>query len=137
MGSDTHSPELPTLLRTKLHRPPITADLVARPRLHQRLDQRRERPLTLVSAPAGYGKTTLVSSWLETCDWPSAWVSLDEDDNDLFLFLSYFLAALQTMFPEAGRDTQALLGHPSPAEGSHPAADAGPGPERGQRNGRA
>jgi LuxR family maltose regulon positive regulatory protein len=109
MGSDTHSPELPTLLRTKLHRPPITADLVARPRLHQRLDLRRERPLTLVSAPAGYGKTTLVSSWLETCDWPNAWVSLDEDDNDLFLFLSYFLAALQTMFPEAGRDTQALL----------------------------
>jgi LuxR family maltose regulon positive regulatory protein len=97
------------LLRTKLHRPPITADLVPRPRLLERLDGRCERPLTLLCAPASYGKTTLVSSWLEASDWPSAWVSLDEDDNDLFLFLSYFLAAVQGMFPEAGEETQAML----------------------------
>jgi LuxR family maltose regulon positive regulatory protein len=97
------------LLRTKLHRPPITADLVPRPRLLERLDQHRDRPLTLVLASAGYGKTTLVSSWLETCDCPNAWLSLDANDNDLALFLSYFLAAVQTMFPDAGEDTLALL----------------------------
>jgi len=59
LSSDTHIPELPTLLRTKLHRPKVTADLVPRPRLLERLDQHRERPLTLVVAPAGFGKTTL------------------------------------------------------------------------------
>jgi len=56
MGSAEHGSELPTLLRTKLYRPPITADLVPRPRLLERLNQRRQRPLTLVCAPAGYGK---------------------------------------------------------------------------------
>ena len=94
----TETDTLP-LIRTKLYRPRITGGLVPRPRLLERLEQRRDRPLTLVVAPAGYGKTTLVTSWLETCDCPSAWLSLDEDDNDLALFLSYFLAAIQTMFP--------------------------------------
>jgi LuxR family maltose regulon positive regulatory protein len=65
--------------------------------------------LTLVVAPAGYGKTTLVASWLEACDCPSGWLSLDEEDNDLALFLSYFSAAIQTMFPYALEDTSALL----------------------------
>ena len=59
MDSASQAPETPTLLRTKLHRPPTTADLVPRPRLLERLDQHRERPLTLVVAPAGFGKTTL------------------------------------------------------------------------------
>jgi LuxR family maltose regulon positive regulatory protein len=53
------------LIRTKLYRPRITGELVPRPRLLERLDYRRDRPLTLVVAPAGYGKTTLVASWLE------------------------------------------------------------------------
>ena len=56
------------LIRTKLYRPRISGELVARPRLVERLEARRDRPLTLVSAPAGYGKTTLVGSWLETCE---------------------------------------------------------------------
>ncbi len=109
MGTTTHSPELPSLLRTKLHRPPITADLVHRPRLLERLEQHRQRPLTLVSAGAGYGKTTLISSWLEGNGWPSAWLSLDENDNDLVVFLTYTLAAVRSLFPEAGEGTQALL----------------------------
>ena len=83
------------LIRTKLYQPRVTGDLVPRPRLLQRLEQRRGRPLTLVVAPAGFGKTTLVSSWLEACDCPSAWLSLDEDDDDLALFLTYLLAAMQ------------------------------------------
>ena len=66
-------------------------------------------PLTLVSAPAGYGKTTLISHWLETLDRPSAWLSLDEDDDDLILFLTYLLAAIETMVPDAVADTRRLL----------------------------
>jgi LuxR family maltose regulon positive regulatory protein len=89
-----------TILRTKLHRPPVPRDYVHRPRLLEYLDKRRERPLTLVSAPAGYGKSVLISSWLETCGSPGAWFSLDEQDNDLRQFLSYLLAAVQTMFPD-------------------------------------
>ena len=104
----TETDTLP-LIRTKLYRPRITGELVPRPRLLERLEQRRERPLTLVVAPAGYGKTTLVTSWLATCDCPSAWLSLDEGDNDLALFLSYFSAAIRNMFPDAVGETSALL----------------------------
>ncbi len=112
------------LIRTKLYRPRITADLVSRPRLLERLDWTQGRPLTLVVAPAGYGKTTLVSTWLDTTDRPNAcgvpteirvtglpgrWLSLDENDSNLSLFLTYFLAATRTIFPDAGPGTEALL----------------------------
>jgi LuxR family maltose regulon positive regulatory protein len=100
------------LIRTKLQRPPIVGDHVHRPRLLERLDQRRQRPLTLVTAPAGYGKSTLVSCWLESCDLPTAWLSLDETENDLHLFLSYFLAAVQTVSPGAGKEIQTILNAP-------------------------
>lgn len=65
--------------------------------------------MTLISAPAGYGKSTLASRWLEACDCPSAWVSLDEEDSDLRLFLAHLLAALHTMLPEVSQKTQSLL----------------------------
>ncbi len=97
------------LIRTKLHRPPVTQDHLHRERLLDRLEKNRQRPLTLVSAPAGYGKSTLLSCWLESCESPSAWVSLDENDNDLRVFLSYFMAAVQTQFPAAGQNTETLL----------------------------
>jgi LuxR family maltose regulon positive regulatory protein len=97
------------LLRTKIHRPSITADLVPRPRLLNQLNLHRQRPLIVISAGAGYGKTTLISSWLEASDWPHAWLSLGEDDNDLVVFLVYFLAAVQTIFPQAGEETLGLL----------------------------
>jgi LuxR family maltose regulon positive regulatory protein len=97
------------LIRTKLHRPPVTKDHLHRERLLDRLEKNRQRPLTLVSAPAGYGKSTLLSCWLESCDVPSAWVSLDNNDNDLRVFLAYLLAAVQTQFPAAGQKTEALL----------------------------
>jgi LuxR family maltose regulon positive regulatory protein len=86
---------------------------VARPWLLEWLSQHRQRPLTLVSASAGYGKTTLISSWLESVDSPSTWLSLDENDDDLIGFLTYFIAAIQTIFPEAGRETLALLTAPT------------------------
>jgi LuxR family maltose regulon positive regulatory protein len=81
------------LIQTKLHRPPLPVDLVPRPRLTAWLEQRRGRPLTLVSAPAGYGKSTMISCWLESVDCPTAWLSLDEHDNELGVFLRHILAA--------------------------------------------
>jgi LuxR family maltose regulon positive regulatory protein len=83
--------------------------MVMRPRLTEWLNERQGRPLTLVSAPAGYGKSTLISCWLEQADCPTAWVSLDERDNDLVSFLSYFLAAIVKVFPDAVPESQALL----------------------------
>jgi LuxR family maltose regulon positive regulatory protein len=92
-----------TLLATKLHRPRPTSNLVARPRLTDRLDDglRNGHRLFLVVAPAGYGKTTLVTDWLDKTSIPSAWLSLDEADNDPLRFFTYVVAALQkTLGPE-------------------------------------
>ena len=97
------------LIRTKLHRPPIDRGHIHRLNLLERLNRHRHRPLTLVSAPAGYGKSTLISCWLENCDRPSAWLSLDKNDNDLRIFLSYFIAAVQTIYPEVGHEIQGML----------------------------
>ena len=96
-------------IRTKLHWPPVASDHIHRPRLLERLDQRRQQPLTLVSASAGCGKSTLVNCWLKACDIPSGWLSLDESDDGLRLFLSYFLGAVQTILPGAGREPQIML----------------------------
>jgi LuxR family maltose regulon positive regulatory protein len=107
-----------TLLRTKLHRPRLPHNLVLRTRLLEVLNHAIDHPLTLVCAPAGFGKTTLVSTWLErmaasqsasAAPLPAAWLSLDENDSDLNLFLRYFIAALRTIFKEACPETLALL----------------------------
>ena len=101
--------DVSNILRTKLYRPRISGAWVDRPRLTERLNAGRQRPLTLVSASAGYGKTTLISSWLEASGTPSAWLSLDERDNDLVSFLTYFIAAISTVYPAACQETLALL----------------------------
>jgi LuxR family transcriptional regulator, maltose regulon positive regulatory protein len=113
------------LLFTKLNRPPVTSDRVDRPRLIEQLDRGLQQgPLTLVCAAAGFGKTTLVSSWIErlsasrggvTPPLQSAWLSLNENDSDLVVFLRYFIAAIRTVFPESCAETLALLGAPYPA----------------------
>ncbi len=92
------------LLKTKLYIPPPRPNLVPRPRLFQRLDEglHAGRRLTLVSAPAGSGKTTLVSEWISRVSLPVAWLSLDEGDNDPARFLAYCIAALRTIETEAG-----------------------------------
>ena len=89
------------LLQTKLYISPPRPDLVPRPRLIERLNQGLHRTpgLTLVSAPAGFGKTTLVSSWLQHNERPAAWLSLDEGDNQVTRFLTYLIAALQQIDP--------------------------------------
>lgn len=97
------------LIQTKLHRPPLPRDLVARTRLTDLVDCQPQRALSLVSAPAGYGKSTLISRWAEALECPVAWVSLDEQDSDIAIFMSYFLAALQTIFQDAGAETWALI----------------------------
>ena len=88
-----------TLLRTKLYIPPQRPNLVLRPRLMGRLEeaQRLRHRLTLVSAKAGSGKTTLVSEWLHQQERPATWLSLDANDNDPRRFFSYLVAALQQL----------------------------------------
>lgn len=96
------------ILQTKLHPPVLPADLVPRTNLIERLEAGRARPLTLVSAPAGYGKSILISSWLERSDWPGAWLSLDEDDSELRQFLVYFVAAVRSLFPQSCEDSLSM-----------------------------
>jgi LuxR family maltose regulon positive regulatory protein len=78
----------------------------------EKLDRGLDRTLILVAAPAGYGKSTLAAEWLETCARPSAWLSLDEGDSDLMVFLNYFIAAVQSVLPEACQEISALLHAP-------------------------
>ncbi len=87
------------ILATKLYIPPPRAKIVLRPRLIERLNEGLSsgRKLTLISASAGFGKTTLVSEWIASCGRPVAWLSLDEGDNDPTRFLTYLVAALQTI----------------------------------------
>ena len=100
------------LLATKLHIP-RRRSLVPRPRLSERLDRGGEARLTLLSAPAGFGKTTLLTEWLAAADGRStAWLSLDPRDNDPVIFWTYLLSALQTTAPGVGADALALLGEP-------------------------
>lgn len=99
------------LIATKLHIPPAPSNLVPRQHLIQVLDSALERPqrLILVSAPAGFGKTTLVAEWLRHTKMPAAWLSLDRDDNDPARFWRYFVAALQTVDADLGRSVQGIF----------------------------
>jgi LuxR family maltose regulon positive regulatory protein len=104
-----------TLVTTKLRTPRTRPKLVERPRLHKALDLGRERKLTLVSAPAGFGKTTLLAGWImERSDNERSvvWVSLGESDNDPACFLSYLVAALQDVEESIGEGILASLRSP-------------------------
>jgi len=100
--------QMTPIINTKLHRPSIPEDHVRRTLLLEQLEKGLYKQLTLVSAPAGYGKSMLLSFWLENCDCPNAWYSSDESDNSLRQFLIYFLSAIRTMFPDAVEKTLAL-----------------------------
>jgi len=129
------------LLQTKLYIPPVRPELVSRPRLIERLNAGLHHKLTLVSAPAGFGKTTLVSEWIhsgvssraygvgeehepagEVSPTPYsllptprfAWLSLDEGDNDPAIFLAYVVAALQTIEADVGKGALGALQSPQP-----------------------
>lgn len=102
------------ILATKLYIPPPRPNVVIRPRLLAGLNEGLTRKLTLISAPAGFGKTTLVSGWVATCDCPIAWVSLDDGDNDPARFMAYVIAALQTLMPHLGDGVLRAMQSPQP-----------------------
>jgi len=123
------------ILATKLYIAPPRPNVVLRPRLIARLNQGLHGKLTLISAPAGFGKTTLVSVWLQSIerraqsveqlhDAPalrstfyarrSAWLSLDEADSDPTRFLAYLIAAVQTIAPTIGAGVSGVLQSPQP-----------------------
>jgi LuxR family maltose regulon positive regulatory protein len=112
--SITHS-STDLLLATKLHVPRPRPHLVHRSRLIQRLEQGNERGLTLISAPIGFGKSTLLSDWLASSAIPVAWLSLEPEDNEPVRFLSYLLAALQTYDPHLTTIRQRLHGPLQPS----------------------
>ncbi|MEO8956449.1 MAG: AAA family ATPase [Ktedonobacteraceae bacterium] len=106
---------MPTpILATKLYLPPLRPNVVSRPRLLERLNEGLHRKLTLIAAPAGFGKTTLVSEWVAFIKRPTAWLSLDEGDNDPARFLAYLVAALQTIAATLGEGVLAVLQSPQP-----------------------
>lgn len=125
------------ILATKLYVPPTRPEFIARPRLVERLNKGLHRKLTLISAPAGFGKTTLVSHWINQNNegrtmkadsiagflhnssfiiHPSrvAWLSLDDGDNDPIRFQTYLVAAFQTIMPHLGEGVLAVLQTPQP-----------------------
>jgi len=102
------------IIATKLYIPTPRYESVTRARLIERLNAGLNRKLMLISAPAGFGKTTLLSEWIANLDWHVAWVSLDEGDNDSTRFLTYLIAALQTVAPHIGEGITSLLLSPQP-----------------------
>src|SRR5438876_5273965 len=102
------------ILATKPYIPPPPPKVVLRPRLSERLNEGLHRKLTLISAPAGFGKTTLVSAWVAGCDRQVAWLSLDEGDSDPTRFLIYLVAALRTIAPHIGEGVLGVLQSPQP-----------------------
>src|SRR5512139_505183 len=105
-----------SILATKLYIPAPRAKIVLRPRLIERLTEGLAMgcKLTLVSASAGFGKTTLVSEWIASCGRPVAWLSLDEGDDDPVRFVSYLVAALRTIKAGIGEGLVAVLQSPQP-----------------------
>src|SRR5215203_37628 len=105
------------LLLTKLTVPSVRRSLVPRMRLSERLDTGLERKLTLLSAPAGFGKTTLLSSWIRVLSGdgrPVSWLSVDSGDNDPARFWRYLVTATDQLQPGSGTTALALLGSPQP-----------------------
>ena len=109
-------PAKPPLIKTKLFVPHRRADLVSRQHLLFKLGQGAQRALTLISAPAGYGKTTLLSEWIGTLQkadssspWAVCWLSLDPGDNDTIRFLTYLTAALENAHPGMSAETRSII----------------------------
>lgn len=100
---------IPQILATKLYAPRPHSNRVSRPRLLEQLNETWHHKLTLISAPAGFGKTTLLGEWLQTSAHPVSWFSLDRSDDHLNRFLSYLVAAMRLPSGELGSEAQAML----------------------------
>src|SRR6266516_6090684 len=108
-----------SLIQTKLYRPRTRSDLVPRARLLERLNAGLGSTVTLVCAPAGFGKTTLLAEWLDRLDRPTAWLTLNDNDNELRVFVRSLTVALQSVFPDAFQAQASLfeaLQYPAPGE---------------------
>jgi len=92
------------ILNTKLQKPFLPDDFISRERVLKYLNEDINHPLTLISAGAGFGKSTFVSSWLDTIGFKNCWFSIDEQDNDIRVFLTYFIASVQTVMPNFGNN---------------------------------
>ena len=103
------------LLATKFFAPPRPAHDISRALLTKRLDEGLSRKLTLVCAAAGFGKSTLVSQWAQDCPYPSAWLSLEEEDRDPNRFLEYLVASLEVISQTVGSGLAAMLRSSPPA----------------------
>ena len=106
-----HAPRT-SILSTKLYMPPARSEVIHRTRLIEKLNHGLHRRLTLISAPAGFGKTTVVSDWIAGCERPAAWLSLDQADSEFTRFLDYLIASLRTISEKAGIGTLDLLRSP-------------------------
>jgi len=106
--SGSRTPQFP-LLETKLYVPSPPTTLVTRPRLVERLSKGIKCKLVLISAPAGFGKTTLLSEWIQKNEMPVSWFSIDKSDNDPLHFFNYITAGLRTIKADIGKSTQDLL----------------------------
>jgi LuxR family transcriptional regulator, maltose regulon positive regulatory protein len=115
MGSRTTPRRLErVLIRTKLTRPRAGTGWVRRPRLLQRLDDARDHRVTLISAPPGFGKSTLAAQWLDQQAEPCAWLALDAFDDTLEQFAAYLVAAIEGATPYRLPETAALLAARTP-----------------------
>ena len=103
-----------TPLKTKLCVPPLRPGWILRPRLDKRMDEGFERKLTLVSAPAGFGKTTLLVDWIRRHNVPAAWFSADISDNEPPHFLTYIILGLQSLEAAIGKAALTMLQSPQP-----------------------
>ena len=101
-----------SILTTKLYIPPPRQNVVIREGMLEHLDETLNYKLTLVAAPPGYGKTSQLSIWIQNRQYPTAWISVDGEDNDPSLFFQYLIAALQTINPKLGTASLALLQSP-------------------------
>jgi len=109
------NPALNEILSTKIQIPRAPVNRVVRSGLLDHLNQALTYELTLISAPAGYAKTMLLSEWVSQLEIPAGWVSLDESDGDVTRFLLYVIAALQTINPNIGQTATDMLQPPRPA----------------------
>ncbi|MEM7128669.1 MAG: LuxR C-terminal-related transcriptional regulator [Chloroflexota bacterium] len=103
------------ILTTKLRPPRVPSTLVLRPQLIERLEHHISHGLTLISAPAGYGKTTLLTSWVTQSPQLIAWLGLSDADNETLRFLRTFIASLQRVWPSVGHAAQSLIDAPQSA----------------------
>ncbi|WP_167619477.1 LuxR C-terminal-related transcriptional regulator [Maribellus sediminis] len=97
------------MLKTKLNKPNPTSKLIVRKELIDKLESGKEKKLTFVSAPAGYGKSTVISQWIDNCCLPYSWYSLDKSDNEINNFLHYTIAGIQTVYKDIGAEALKLL----------------------------